>query len=256
MQSGDDQTMTEFSSPQGSSVAAAPMTESAHQQALSSDLAKLCLSATLRDEYRSLAWVNSICFLFLLIGLIGLKPPKIKVKPLSQPVEAVPVVFIPPPEQPKNEPEQQQPDEAQPTEEIVTPPVATVVAPDAAAVAFAVPVEGAVVVAQSARLAAPPPPAPKPAGPKLMKFTGTDGGSYPEPSYPRAAMVQHEEGIVTLILTVDPEGNVTSAKVKTSSGSFILDKDASHHTLTKYKFPPIDTGEMRLYEIPIIYQLK
>src|SRR5262249_467211 len=101
-----------------------------------------------------------------------------------------------------------------------------------------------------------PPPAPKPAGPKLMRFTGTDGGSYPEPTYPRAALLQHEQGTVTLIMTVNPQGNVTSVKVKQSSGSLILDREASHHALARYKFPPIDTDETRLYEKDFIYEMR
>src|SRR5437773_7396930 len=122
--------MNEFSASPASAVAASPLIEGAHRQALSSELAKLCLPATFRDEFRKLAWVDSICLLFLVIGLIGLKAPKTVVKPINQPLEAVPVVFVPPQEQPKHEPEPQQPDEAQPTEEMVTPQVVTVVAPN------------------------------------------------------------------------------------------------------------------------------
>src|SRR5438309_11241499 len=83
--------------------------------ALSSDLAKLSLPAAYRDQYRVLAWVNSICFLFLLVGLIGLKTPRIVVRPLSQLQEIVPVVFTPPEEQPKPE-LQHTPDDPEPHE--------------------------------------------------------------------------------------------------------------------------------------------
>ncbi len=38
---------------------------------LRDDLARLCLPAAQRDPDRQLAWVNSICLLFLLIGILG-----------------------------------------------------------------------------------------------------------------------------------------------------------------------------------------
>src|ERR1043166_10122678 len=162
--------MSESSSASGSSVAASSLVEGPPGHGLSSDLAKLSLPVAFRDEYRKLAWANSICFLFLVIGLIGIKARPIVVKPITPPVEAVPVIFVPPQEQPKEEPEQTQPDEARPTEEVVTPQVVTVVAPDAAKVAFAVPVKGPVAVAESVRLATPPPPAAAPQPPQPTAF--------------------------------------------------------------------------------------
>ena len=38
---------------------------------LKDELARLCLPAANRDPNRKLAWVNSICILFLLIGIFG-----------------------------------------------------------------------------------------------------------------------------------------------------------------------------------------
>ncbi len=87
-------------STQSSLMPASPFGEGEHEYALSSDLAKLCLPAAFTDSYRKLAWVDSICFLFLVIGLVGLKAPRVVERPLSQPTEAVPVVFTPP-EEPK-----------------------------------------------------------------------------------------------------------------------------------------------------------
>jgi hypothetical protein len=56
-------------------MANAPSAGGSHDYALSSDLARLSLPAEYVDSYRNLAWTNSICFLFLVIGLIGLKAP-------------------------------------------------------------------------------------------------------------------------------------------------------------------------------------
>src|SRR5690349_22221356 len=132
--------------PAGSSVANAPSAGGAHNYALSSDLAKLSLPAEFVDSYRNLAWTNSICFLFLVIGLIGLKAPKVIHKPLIEVSETAPVIFTPPEDQPKPEPEVQ-PDEPAPQDAPVeTPQVVTVAAAADAQVAFAVPVQGAVIV--------------------------------------------------------------------------------------------------------------
>src|SRR5438093_13074884 len=102
---------------------------------LVSDLARLCLPAATRDVNRKLAWTNSICFLFLTIGLIGLRPPQVIQKPMSEVTEVVPVIFTPP-EQPKVEPEIK-PNEPEPTPDTVidTPQIATVVAADPTAAA-------------------------------------------------------------------------------------------------------------------------
>src|SRR6266404_7207036 len=94
---------------------------------LSSDLARLSLPAEYKDQYRTLAWVNSICFLFLAIGIVGLKSPKVVVRPISEIVETVPVVFIPPEEQHKLE-TQPEPDEPQPDTPVEAPQVVTIVA--------------------------------------------------------------------------------------------------------------------------------
>src|SRR5437899_7171968 len=148
--------MSESSVPAESSImASSPFGEVAPGYALSSELAKLCLPAEFKDSYRKLAWVNSICFLSLVIGLVGLKAPKVVQRPLTQVEEPVPVVFTPPEEQPKTQPETKT-EELPPDQPLETPQVAPVMAAaDASKVAFAVPVEGAVAVAQ-ARFATPP----------------------------------------------------------------------------------------------------
>jgi len=65
--------------------------------ALHSDLAQFCLPAATRDANRKLAYVNSICLLFLVVGLAGLNPPKIEQK-VPEPIqEFVPVEIVQPP---------------------------------------------------------------------------------------------------------------------------------------------------------------
>ncbi len=224
---------------------------------LSDDLARLCLPQEYKDACRTLAWVNSICFLFLLIGMVGLKPPKVIQRPLSEPPDVVPVVFTPPEEQPKTEPEVK-PDETQPPQETQeeTPQVMTVVAAaDPSAVAFAVPVQGAVAVAREAHLAAPPPPvihAP-PAKPTQFNPQVSDGGSYPPPQYPSMALRNHYEGTAVIEIMVDPAGTITSAKVQKSSGFPLLDEAALEAVKRRWRFPP---GQQRWLQWPCTFKLE
>src|SRR5439155_255135 len=129
----------------GSSAVGGPAQFNAPGYALHSDLAQFCLPAANRDVNRILAYVNSICSLFLAIGLAGINPP---------------------------------------------------------------------------------------------------------------ALEQSQEGTVTLIIGVKPDGSVESVEVKTSSGHVTLDRAAVQHVKTKYKFLPISTDEIRYFEKDIQYQLQ
>ena len=76
---------------------------------LKDELARLCLPQANRDPNRKLAWVNSICILFLLIGILGAQRGSISIKPPPPVEEIMPVMIEPatlPPEQPqkKNQP--------------------------------------------------------------------------------------------------------------------------------------------------------
>lgn len=226
---------------------------------LQSDLARLCLPAAVLDSNRKLAWVNSICFLFLLIGGIGIKSPGIIVRPLSDVADLVPVVFTPPAEPPKSEPNPQpETEEPEPETPAETPQVATVVAPDVG-VQFAIPVEGPVIIAASPRYVPPPPrelpkATPNPGPPQPVRFRpGTDGGRYPDPSYPRAALASGHQGRVLLLIQVDPSGTVLSSEVKDTSGYSTLDYHAARWVKSRWQFPP---GESRLYECEIHFKLQ
>ncbi len=232
--------------------------ENLHEYTLSSDLAKLCLPQEFRDTNRRLAWVNSVCLLFLIIGLIGVKPPKIVERPIKPPVEIVPVVFTPPPEQPKPEPnEQPPPTEQPPTTSMDTPTVATVVAASDANVAFAVPVKGPVI--QVPARYAPPPPAVLPSGvpkPSIFIPGHGEGGSFPWPTgadYPREAVAQRAQGTVTLNVVVDPNGAPIKVEVKDSSGHYALDRASALWVKEHWRWLP---GETRYYYVPFVWQLQ
>jgi len=239
---------------QASSAAASPL-----NYALSSDLARLSLPQEYRDANRLLAWVNSICCAFLVIGIVGLKAPKVRIKPLTEVVDIVPVVITPPEELPRHE-------SAEPTEEVVettevmtdTPVVATVVAANATAAAFAVPVEGPVILAPM-RYAPPPPrdlrPPPTPRGDptKYVPSVGDWGGN-PAPKYPPLALRMGYQGKVVLLIAVDASGAVTSVEVKTSSGYKILDEAALEHVRAHLRLRNAP-GEVRHHTLDIVFQL-
>src|SRR5438045_1479845 len=86
-------------------MAGTPFDRASPDYSLSSDLARLSLPAAFRESHRKLAWIDSICFLFLIVGLVGLKAPKVVERPLTAVVEPVAVVITPPEERPKLQPE-------------------------------------------------------------------------------------------------------------------------------------------------------
>jgi protein TonB len=166
----------------------------------------------------------------------------------------MPVEVYVPPVQPQTQPEPK-PDEPPPPDTVVEmPQIATVVAVNPSQVRFAVPVEGPVVFAPAQFAQAPPAVLPKTR--TIQMFTGTDGGTYPAPTYPRAALEQRQQGTVTTIIAVNPDGSVESVEIKKSSGYVTLDRHASQWAKTRYKFPPIPIQEMRYYEKDFEFNLK
>ncbi len=225
---------------------------------LHSDLAQFCLPAATRDANRKLAYVNSICLLFLAIGIAGVNPPKLEQR-IPEPIqEFVPVDIVQPPEPPKTEPQHQQEEPEQRADTPVEmPQIATVVAADPTKVSFAVPVEGPVVYAPAKFAQAPPPAPPKPAARTVVRMTGAEGGTFPAlTKYPPAALEQRQQGTVTLIIGVKQDGSVESVEVKSSSGYGTLDRAAVQHVKTRFKFLPISTEEMRYFEKDFVFQLQ
>ena len=233
-----------------------PFAEGAGGYQLSDGLARLCLPSEFKDSYRTVAWVDSICFLFLVIGLIGLRPPKIVEKPITPPQEVVPVIFTPPEEQPKPQPQIKPPDEPQETQEAPTevPPIPTVVAANTPNVAFAVPVEGPVALAPMSRAAPPPPITQGPPQPKRFVPGQGEGGSFPWPtSYPREALEQRLQGTVMLYVVVDPKGVPVQVDIKDSSRHYVLDRFALQWVKSHWRWLP---GETRYYYVPFQFNLQ
>jgi TonB family protein len=63
------------------------------------------------------------------------------------------------------------------------------------------------------------------------------------------------QGIVTLLITVDPSGTVTDVEIKKSSGYKVLDDAALNHVRKHLRLrnPP---GEVRLHTLDIVFKLQ
>ena len=115
---------------------------------LKDELARYCLPAANQDSNLKLAWVNSICILFLFIGILGARRGVIAIKPVPPIREEVPVVVQPtvlPPQAIAQKPEQAEQNNQ---------PRVLVALPNAPNVNFGVPTVGTLVV--PAALASPP----------------------------------------------------------------------------------------------------
>jgi len=223
---------------------------------LNSELARTGLHATEADPDRKLAWVNSICTLFLLIGIVGSQPASIRIKPLP-PIEEVNAAIVeplPPPPQVRSDQKklEQQNEQEQPD----TPQV-VVVTLDAPSINFSVPTIGNVLVPNA--IAQAPPVAPlKPVAPvrnlpAVLNTTG-NAGERPEPPYPKIALEQGQQGSVMLRMTVDDAGLVKTIEVAQSSGFPVLDHSALEFVKRHWTVPP--GSGARIYEATINYKLQ
>jgi TonB family protein len=230
---------------------------STDSRALSSDLVKLCLPSAQRDSHRALAYVNSICLLFLVAGLIGLRAPLPSASLATERVEIVPVVFVPPepPPAPSSELVEQHV-EGSATVILETPVVATVTpAATVGAARLAVPVANAAfpvpvhpVAAPSSQVQTSPSP------PASAASAGLETGSFPWPrEYPRQAQQQRHEGTVLLAVRVNPDGQPVSVTVKDSSGHVVLDQFALRWVKANWRWP---AGGERSYLVPFKFRLR
>jgi periplasmic protein TonB len=224
---------------------------------LRSELARSLLHATERDPNRTLAWVNSVCILFLLVGVAGSKPASVSIKPLPALEDATAAIVEPLPPPPQALPDQL--NQEQKNEETPDTPQVVVVTPDAPSINFAVPTIGNLVVA-NAMATAPPlaplkPVAPLRRQPVLINLTPTGGGGErPDPPYPKIALEQGQQGAVTLRMTVDEAGLIQTIEVARSSGFPILDHNALTFVKRRWTVP---AGKgARIYEATINYKIQ
>lgn len=216
---------------------------------LKSELARYCLPSARRDANLQLAWVNSICLLFLIIGVFGARRGVISIRNLPPIREVVPVVVIPqtlPPEaimpRKREQPRQQE-----------APARVFVALPTAPNISFSVPTLGTLV--SSVALASAPPLNPLAAPAQVVSLGNTGaGGERPAPPYPQLAMQNGEQGTIVLLLGGDAAGNVISIDVKESSGFPFLDHATVEFIKTHWHLPT--NAGTRLFRTRITYQLQ
>lgn len=215
---------------------------------LKDDLARLCLPAAQRDPDRQLAWVNSICLLFLLIGILGARRSVIDIPPVPPLQQIIPVIVEPATLPPQPAVEKRTTDEVKPD----APPVA-VVLPTMPNINFSVPTIGTLVAAASMAVAPPLEPLLAAARINSVGSTGA-GGDRPQPSYPAIALEEAEQGTTTLSLTGDAAGNVLSVQVKQSSGYPVLDRSTVDF-IKRHWHLPAGAGN-QFFETKITYQIQ
>jgi protein TonB len=221
---------------------------------LKDELARLCLPGASRDPNRKLAWINSICILFLLIGILGTTPARIATK-LVPPIEEIaPVILeaVPPPQAVTVNENENQSDQSPPEA-----PNVVVVVPNAPNINFSVPTIGNL-VAPSALAKAPPLNPLQRVAPvnQLAQISNTgSSGSRPQPPYPKLALEQGEQGTVALLMSGDAAGNVTSVQIQGSSGFPILDR-ATADFIKRHWMLPSGGATNQLFETSITYKLQ
>jgi protein TonB len=215
---------------------------------LRNELARLCLPEAGRDPNLKLAWVNSVCLLFLIIGIAGARRGLIAIKPAPPLERAVPVIV-----QPITLPPQETTKTEKPEDSKSDIPRVNVVIPQSPSINFSVPTIGLVVAPASLAEAPPLEPMQTPAQINSLETTG-EGGDRPEPPYPPLAKETGEQGTVVLLLGGDAAGNVISAEVKESSGFPIIDR-ASVDFIKRHWHLPAGDGN-RLFQVPITYKLQ
>jgi protein TonB len=215
---------------------------------LKGELARLCLSSANRDPNLKLAWVNSVCLLFLLIGIFGARRGLIAIKPAPPLEEIVPVVVepmtLPPSETIEKKPVDEDKNE---------PPQVAVVIPQSPSVSFSVPTIGSLVVPAS--LATAPPLEPMRTAMLIGSVNSTGaGGERPQPPYPKIALEQGLQGSILLTLGGDAAGNVVSVDVKESSGVPFLDRATVEFIKRRWHLPP--SADNQLFQTRITYKLQ
>ena len=215
---------------------------------LKDELARFCLPEANRDPNRKLAWVNSVCFLFLLIGLLGARRTLIAIQAAPPLQQIIPFVI-----QPQAPPPPTVTDVKKVVEQQDNAPRVAVVIPQTPNINFSVPTIGSIVV--PANLSEAPPLEPLTRKVEIGSVASTgEGGDRPAPPYPPIAKQSGEQGTVIILLGADAAGNVTSVDVKETSGFPVLDH-ATVAFIKKHWHLPGGDGN-RIFQTSITYQLQ
>lgn len=221
----------------------------ANRTTLKSELARLSLPSASRDGNLKLAWVNSVCILFLLIGIVGARRGIISIRSLPPIRTVVPVVVMPqtlPPQKTTPQKTEQPQNQHEPARVLVT-------LPNTPNVSFSVPTIGTLV--SSATLASAPPLNPLQPQNQIASVNNTGtGGDRPQPPYPQLAAQSGEQGTIVLLLVANATGQVISVDVKQSSGFPFLDHATVEFVKNHWRLPT-NAGTQR-FQTSITYKLQ
>jgi TonB family protein len=207
---------------------------------LKNELARLCLPQVNCDANLRLAWVNSVCILFLIIGIFGARRGVIAIKPAPPLTEIIPVIV-----EPITLPPQETAGKKQTDEDKNDAPRVTVVIPQLPNINFSVP----------ASLASAPPLEPMRSATAINSVSSTGaGGERPQPPYPKIALEAGEQGTMLLVLGGDVAGNVISVDLKESSGFPLLDRATVEFIKRRWHLPPGTSNQ--LFQTRITYKLQ
>jgi TonB family protein len=227
-------------------MSTAPANPTLPDYKLKDDLSRLCLTSARRDPNQKIAWVNSVCILFLIIGIAGARRGIILIKPVPPIHEIVPVVV-----EPISVPLQMIQNNERPVEN--NQPRVVVAIPNTPNISFSVPTIGTLIV--PAALASAPPLKPLQAPEQISSICNTGvRGERPQPPYPRLAMENGEQGTIVLLLGGDAAGNVVSIDVQESTGFSFLDQTTVTFIKTRWHLPT-NLGT-HLFQTTIAYKLQ
>jgi TonB family protein len=219
---------------------------------------RLPFSGGSRDDWRSLAWINSICALFLLVGVLGFRSRPNHQSPTRDQTNVVPIVFMPEVKQEELKPvfTEFSPSSQSETVAETTPPPVVAVA-ESAQVSFPVPVQGPVtlVVPRYSPQPSVPTPSRPAASARQITFNADNNphGYFPKPTYPPSELAAHHEGRVMLAVVIAPNGKAQSVTVNQSSGWEKLDEAAVQKVRDDWDFGP---GNTRYFHVPLVFQIQ
>ncbi len=219
-------------------------------------LTRFCFEPDAVEANRVLAWVNSICAAFLLIGLLGLKPRAIIVQTKPPPATEAVATIIEPVVMPVQAMTAETPGDA--TGAVAPGGTVVAVTLDTPAVLFSVPTVGNVLVPASLAQAPPSNPMRNVASLNSLQVEKVEatggGGNRPAPSYPLESLWAREQGTVVLLISVDAAGKVVMVSVRESSGYRRLDAAAVAAVKRSWYFDP--ANGKRIFESPIVFRLQ
>ena len=231
-----------------------PANQTTNPTCVRPNLAEFCFSPDVAESQRPLSWVNSICAVFLIIGLIGIQPRTPTIARRILPSEEIVATTVEPVTISSTSANTDL------TPEPVTRAGATAVAVtlDSPAIVFSVPTAGNVLVPAGLAQAPPANPliavAPRGNNPIGTAVSTGASGSRPAPAYPVESLRTHEQGTVVLLIEVTENGQADTVMVKESSGYRRLDQ-AAVETVKRFWYFGQATGK-RMYESPIVFRLQ